>query len=125
MIFRYISIFFLAFMPIFASALSTESALGGLAGIVDTFSNTVVRSVGTLFMTMSVVAFLWGMVQFIWAKSNGSEGAKIKVGQDFMAWGLLALFVIFSVWGIISFVGGATGIKTGGSIDVPSIQFKP
>ena len=113
------------FLPIYANAVSVDGALGGVAGFATTFSQTVVRSVGVLFITMAVVAFLWGMVQFIWAKSNGGDGGKIKVGQDFMGWGLLALFIMFSVWGIIEFVGGATGINTGGEINMPYIQLTP
>lgn len=114
----------IVFLPYFAYAVSTDEALGGLAGMVDTFSGTVVKSVGTLFITLAVVTFFWGMVQFIWYKREGNAG-NVKVGQSFMAWGLLALFVMFSVWGIISFVGGAVGIKTGGEIQIPYLEFKP
>ena len=114
-------IIFSLFVPVPSFAVMDE-ALGGFAGFVDTFTSTVVRSVGALFMTMSVVAFFWGLLQFIWAKSNGGDGDKVKVGKDFMVWGLLALFIMFSVWGIIEFLGGVTGIKTGGNLEVPAVQ---
>lgn len=113
------SVFFITVTNV--QAANTFNSLGDL---VDNLTGTVVKSVGTLMLTLAVVAFFWGIVQFIWGKSQGS-GDKAKVGQEFMGWGLLALFVMFSVWGIITFfqrqLGGDFGRTT---ITIPSIDFK-
>jgi hypothetical protein len=33
-----------------------------------------------------------------------------------MGWSIFAIFVMVSIWGIIGFIGGVTGIEQGGSI---------
>ena len=107
---------------LYAATATSETVFGGLGSMINSFNTSVVKAVGTLFMTSAVVVFFYGLVKFILAKSNGTTG-EIKTGQSFMAWGLLALFVMFSVWGIISFFGKSLGIATGGAITVPSLDF--
>lgn len=66
---------------------------------------TLLRSIGRLIslalpivVAIALLAFFWGLVKFIFA----GEEAK-KEGQHLMIWGLVALFVMVSVWGIIGF----------------------
>ncbi len=48
----------------------------------------------------ALLAFLWGMAKSVF-KVGGSESA-VEEGRRTMVWGLIALFVMISVWGIIS-----------------------
>ena len=60
--------------------------------------------------SLALFSFFLGLVKFI--KSAG-EG-EIKEGRDLMVWGTIALFVMFSIWGILRFahndadLGGAS-----------------
>lgn len=99
-----------------------NNTFNNLGNLVDNFTSTVVKAIGTLMLASATVAFFIGIVQFIWAKREGN-GEKAKVGQNFMLWGLIALFVMFSVWGIITFFGRTLGIQTGGNINIPSFNF--
>jgi len=38
-----------------------------------------------------------------------------------MIWGLVALFVMVSVWGLVRFIGDAVGVDQGGDIEVPTV----
>lgn len=109
-----------------AIAFAAESfSFGTLNELATTVADGVVRSVGYLLFTLGVVAFLAGMVKFIWAARNGSQGDDIKNGKQFMLWGLVALFVMFSVWGIITFVQGVFEIKGQNTITIPNVRFIP
>lgn len=109
-----------------AIAFAAESfSFGTLNELATTVADGVVRSVGYLLFTLGVVAFLAGMVKFIWAARNGSQGDDIKNGKQFMLWGLIALFVMFSVWGIITFVQGVFEIKGQNTITIPNVRFIP
>jgi len=110
--------------PTLAFAASSLS-FGTLNELATTVADGVVRSVGYLLFTLGVVAFLAGMVKFIWAARNGSQGDDIKNGKQFMLWGLIALFVMFSVWGIITFVQGVFEIKGQNTIVIPNVRFIP
>ena len=57
-----------------------------------------------LVAAISLVAFFWGLVKFIGAAGNEEA---IKDGKKIMIWGLIALFVMFSIWGIVSLLNGS------------------
>lgn len=65
-------------------------ALGGLI-------NTAIAVV----IAIALLIFFWGIVKFIF-KVGGDEKAE-EDGKRIMKWGLIALFVMVSIWGIIRF----------------------
>jgi hypothetical protein len=84
---------------------ATDAATTGITSIdtiITTFTTTVVKSLGALLLAAALVAFFWGVVQYIWG-NRSANAQKINDGNKFMGWGLLALFVMFSVYGIIQF----------------------
>lgn len=114
-------------LTLFTPALSF--AVGGTDGFVNlnklilSFANGVVRSTGYMLFTLAVVAFFWGIVQFIWSARQGAEGKGIQKGTQFMKWGLIAIFVMFSLWGIIKFAQDVFQIQGENTIIVPSLDF--
>jgi hypothetical protein len=90
------------------------------------YLNSAVVSVGELVaqliplvIALGLLFFIWGLVQFILA--SGDEAAK-DVGKRRMIWGIITLFVIVSVWGIVDLLAEMTGIEIGGAIDAPSVN---
>ncbi|MEK7194351.1 MAG: hypothetical protein AAB660_01515 [Patescibacteria group bacterium] len=57
---------------------------------------------------LALLVFMWGLVKFIF-KIGGDEKA-IEEGKNLMKWGLVALFVMVAVWGIIGFFQKELGI---------------
>lgn len=87
--------------------------------------NTLVTSIGTLVglalpivVGIALLVFFWGLVKFIFAQ--GDETAKADA-KKIMLWGLIALFVMVSVWGLVAFIGTALGIGQGDTITVPTV----
>jgi hypothetical protein len=37
-------------------------------------------------------------------------------------WGIVAMFVMVAIWGIVKLITSITGIETGGEIDVPTLK---
>ena len=112
-------------IPLFASAATSNIGFEGLNKLILSLSNGVIRSIGYMLFTLAVVAFFWGIIQFIWSARQGAEGKGISNGKTFMMWGLIGLFVMFSVWGIIKFAQGVFGIQGENTIIVPTLDFKP
>jgi hypothetical protein len=89
---------------------------------------TLVRSIGRLIdialpivVALGLLAFFYGLALFIF-KSGDSDEEK-KKGRSIMIWGIVALFVMVSVWGLVRFVGSAFGISQGQSSgDIPSVE---
>lgn len=65
-------------------------------------------SVIPLIFVLAFMLFIWGVVQYV---INDTEEAKREKGKQFMLWGIIALFVMFSVWGLVAVLGNTFGIE--------------
>lgn len=103
---------------------NASMAIGSVGGLINGFTQTVVKAIGGLFMAGAMVAFFYGIVEYIWGAREGKPD-KIAAGNKFMTWGLVALFVMFSVYGIVKF---GQGILFNGqdinTITIPDLNFK-
>jgi hypothetical protein len=68
-------------------------------------------------ITFAVLVFFWFLIEFIWKGSK--DPAKRSESLKGMGWSIVALFVMVSIWGIVTFLGSLTGIGQGGTIPVP------
>ena len=102
----------LAFVPAVASA---QQALGNINNLVVSAGN-ILRSVIPILFVLALIVFFWGLIRFL-TKADDEE-AKAN-GRRLMVWGIIALFVMASVWGLVSFLGDAVGIDQGQ--DIPAV----
>jgi hypothetical protein len=74
-------------------ALASAATLKDTLVLVSQFLNGVIG----LFITLAIVVFFWGLIKYLFSmdQENAHEGIKI------MFWGLIAIFVMVSIWGII------------------------
>jgi hypothetical protein len=61
--------------------------------------NLTQRLVPTL-IGLALALFLWGILRYLFSKDGPSK----KEARDFMMWGIVALFVMVSVWGLVRIV---------------------
>ncbi|MBI2086729.1 MAG: hypothetical protein HYT69_00960 [Candidatus Zambryskibacteria bacterium] len=66
---------------------------------------------------LALLVFFWGLTRFI-LNVSGDEKA-ISEGKNLMVWGLIALFIMVSVWGILRFLSSEFGFDP--SIALPLI----
>ena len=124
---KLLSLILLSLLPatLFAQGQGLDSLptqVGKLGGVIDIFNSRVVASVGVLLLSLAIVTFFAGMVRFIWSMRAG-DGESAKTGRRFMLWGLLAVFVIFSVYGIVYFFQRTLGINGTVNIPKPCLNF--
>jgi hypothetical protein len=67
----------------------------------------------------ALVVFFVGLVKYLWA-SKGSAEAHRK-DKNVMVWGLVALFVMVSVWGLVRLGQQAFGISGNETINTPIV----
>lgn len=111
------------FQNIFITALLTlpiitSAELEGIDGLI-TAASGIINSLIAVMVAIALLIFFWGLVKFILAQ--GSETTKLEA-KKIMGWGLVALFVMVSVWGIIGFTQDQLGLPntTNGSPSAPS-----
>lgn len=71
---------------------------------------TISGAVIPLIFTLATLMFIWGVVQFFIIGAN--EEAKREQGKQFIIWGVIALTVMISIWGLVGIVGGTFGLRT-------------
>jgi len=86
---------FLIIMPVWAFAQSERSFASVVGGFIEIL-NILVQ----VLITLAVVLFVYGIVRFLLALSKGSEEGILQ-GKRFMVWGIIALFVLASMWAIV------------------------
>ena len=92
--------------PLFAAAQVTVN------GLITTFKG-ILSALIPFFMILATVIFLWGVIQYITA---GGEEEKVKAGRTYMLWGIIGLFVMIAVWGLVNVIATTTGIGTNNTI---------
>jgi hypothetical protein len=65
-------------------------------------------SVIPLLFILAVASFVWGVVQYV---INSDEEAKKAKGRSFMIWGIIALAVMVSIWGLVGILRNTFGIE--------------
>lgn len=99
------------------------AALDGLRGLLIDIQG-LLKLVYPIVFTIALIYFFWGVAQFI-LKEAGNDKAR-EDGKKKIMWGVVALFVMFSIYGIISAISNLTGIPTtvsGGNLN--SRSFSP
>jgi hypothetical protein len=108
----------LLFGPALALAQAPQSPnLSYLTGFLTTLKSLVGTAL-PLVVGLALLAFFWGVAQFIWGGDD-----KRAEGKQHMIWGIVGLFVMVSVWGLVGFLGSIVGVNTtGGSANVPTVN---
>jgi len=88
-------------------------AQAGTVQQLVTIVGGIIASIIPIVIALALLFFFWGLAKFILHADDEAERAK---GKNIMVWGIVALFVIVTVWGIIvvlqnTFIGpgGTTG----------------
>ena len=105
-----LSVFLLEITNSFAQ---TDNGLQGSLNFkeaANNITNNVLTSATTLLMTGAFVLFFYGIVRFIYDRSNGDD-TRLEKDKEAMLWGLIALFVMVSTWGIIKLFQSYLGIQ--------------
>lgn len=87
-----------AAMPFIASA-----QMQGIKGLMLAVGN-IVNLLIPMAAALALLYFFWGLGRFI--LKSGDAGSH-EEGRNMMIWGIVALFVIVSVWGLVGFIQDA------------------
>ena len=99
---------FLIFSPVL-----TLAQLTGVKGLIQAVGG-LINPLIAILVGLALLAFFWGLLKFIF-KIGGDEKAE-ESGKVIMKWGLIAMFVMLSVMGIINFFERALLPGSNGSL---------
>lgn len=81
-------------------------------------ASDIAASLVPITITIAVLVFFWFLISFI---LKGDKPDDQQKALKAMGYSILAIFVMVSIWGIISFFGHAVGIGQGGNIPIPGV----
>jgi len=103
--FKYILLIGVSFMPLFVFAARGPSNLFELIALFIRILGALIP----LLIGLALVWFLWGAAKFI---LNADDKFEREEGSKRMLWGIIALFVMVSVWGLVGILAQTFGVDT-------------
>lgn len=91
-------------MPALAFAQTAQN----LIAVIDVVALIVNRIVG-ISIVFALIYFIWGLYNYI--EKDAGDVAKRTEGMHRMTMGVVALFAIISVWGLVRFLQNSLGIQ--------------
>lgn len=79
-----------------------------ITDIIDSASGIVTGVLIPLAFSLCLLYFFWGVTQYIRSGAGGDKA--VEEGRKVMVWGIVGMFVAFSIWGIITFIQTELGI---------------
>jgi len=108
--------FGLGFLPMLAFA--QQQDIPGVLTIISRILNTVIP----ILITLGVIFFIWGVIQYVTAKDEEKQ----KEARQTMIYGIIGLFVIVSIWGLVGLLTKTFGINpAGGGPGFPCVKGTP
>ena len=79
--------------------------------------NIITEVLIPLVFSLALLFFFWGVAKYIWSAGDAKEE-----GKKIMVWGVIALFVMSSIWGIIGFLKTDIGGLDNTTMPVPKFE---
>ena len=97
-------------LPFLALAQTTA---GSILGVIGGFINALIP----ILIAAALAYFIYGVIKFIMA----SDADKKKDARGIVINGIIGLFVIVSVWGLVGVIQSTFGVGTGATLDSSQI----
>jgi len=95
------------------------AAQGAVRNVQDliSFVGQVLGWLMPLIVGLAVIYFVFGILKYV---MNAGDEEKQKEGRSMMLYGIIAIFVMVSVWGLINVLVGTFGLDTT-AVQVPTL----
>lgn len=84
-------------------------------GLIKRFVDAIVDPLVVALFALAFLLFMWGLLQFMLAVSQGEPSDS---GKQHMLWGVIGLVIMFSVAGIINVITNSIGDTNSNPIEI-------
>ena len=103
-------------VPVITAA---QGYLTNTTGISRDFLSLLNNTLVPIVFSLALLFFFWGVALYLRQSEHDKER-----GKKVMAWGVVALFVMSSVWGLVFFFRREFNIQDRNDIMVPTVQIQ-
>jgi hypothetical protein len=109
-------------LPFIASAQGSPDP-GGITELIRAIEG-IVGSLIPIAIGLLFLVFIWGLVKYV---LNAHDGGKKEEGRRLMVMGIIAIFVVVAIYGIIYFIANVFGVEgqLGGQLPTPEVEGLP
>jgi hypothetical protein len=75
---------------------------------MDRFVTYIIDPAILVVFALGFFLFVWGLVEFMWKLNEGGENTE---GKQHMIWGIVGMFIMVSVYGIISLLDNTFNLQ--------------
>jgi succinate dehydrogenase/fumarate reductase cytochrome b subunit len=94
----------LSAMIIFVPAsIALAASPNNFSELVNLLITGIIKPIVPFLVGLAVVVFLYGVVLLMFSEG----GEKKEEGKQYMLWGIIGIFVMVSVWGLVAILGNA------------------
>lgn len=94
-------------LPYIVSGFLPVAALAAQADTIVTNVKNLINNVIPILLIVGTVVFLWGVILYLTA---GADEEKRANARSLMIYGIVGLFVMVAVWGIVNVLVGFFGV---------------
>lgn len=98
-----------------STTIDCGAGITSITSFINFFTCVLIDSVMPMLVALAVAAFVYGIIKYF---LNPDNEEKRKSGKGYMFWGIITLFVMVSIWGLVgilsgTFLGGTKAILPG------------
>lgn len=88
--------------------MNCSNTLKTIADVFNLGTCFISNSVIPMLFALATAAFIWGIIVYF---INPENEEKRSQGKSYMIWGLIGLFVMVSIWGLVNVLSSTVGIN--------------
>ncbi|MDO8492927.1 MAG: hypothetical protein Q7S19_00025 [bacterium] len=93
--------------------------LSKICELADSAASLAGTTLPRLFFAMALAYFLYGVFSYV---STGADAKKREEARGTIVYGIIILFVMSSVWGLVQFLRDSTNIQEGSAPSAPTVR---
>jgi len=101
-----------------SSALAATGLTFG--SVITNVISTILKPLVVLIVGWAVIVFIWSLIQYLQGDAPKKKDAKARIG-----WGILVLFVMVSLWGLVNILKNTFFGMNGASNTAPTYNQLP
>lgn len=104
----------LAAVTVALPSLASAATLLNTLALANTFLNALIG----LFITLAIVVFFWGLIKYLLGEGQEGKAEGLKI----MFMGVITIFVMVSIWGIIRLLQSTFSVTSTSPVIPQGIQ---
>lgn len=80
-----------------------------MPALIGAINDVLINPIIGFLFAVALVYFFWGLIKFL--AQRGTSDEAVTTGKKHMVWGIVGMFIMVSVFGIINFITKSLGEK--------------